>query len=103
MKAVGRRCSRVLSCGYDQMDPEDLPGWAATPASYSAPSTPNPGEDMEDGEAAAVLVNSEDNQFEIEFRHYRVVNSKTCFQLHVCLLIPYPASVGGCGKQNQEL
>ena len=50
------------------MDPEDLPGWAATPASYSAPSTPNPGEDMEDGEAATVLVNSEDEQFKIEFQ-----------------------------------
>ena len=43
------------------MDPEDLPGWAATPASYSAPSTPIPGEDMEGGEAAAaaVLVNNQ--------------------------------------------
>ena len=49
------------------MDPEDLPGWAATPASYSVPSTPNPGEDMEDGEAATVLVNSEDEHFNIEF------------------------------------
>ena len=38
------------------LDPEDLPGWAATPASYSPPPTPDPGEDMEDGEAAAVLV-----------------------------------------------
>ena len=40
------------------MDPEDLPGWAATPASYSAPPTPIPGEEMEDGEAASVLANN---------------------------------------------
>ena len=65
------------------MDQEDLPGWAATPASYSAPSTPNPGEDMEDGEAATVLVNSENEQFKIEFRKFQVVNCKTSFQLHV--------------------
>ena len=66
------------------MDPEDLPGWAATPASYSVPSTPNPGEDMEDGEAATVLVNSEYEQFQIEFRNYQVVKlqnfiSITCY------------------------
>ena len=49
------------------MDPEDLPGWAATPASYSAPSTPIPGEDMEGGEAAAaaVLVNNKNVKFEL--------------------------------------